>query len=186
MHPPHKRLRGGSLSVQFAPTTSEQHGVPKTRRRKLDPNPAFRITDGSSRLPESTRLWDKIASVQQPAKNLLFSHGNLWQSDVEGRLFEEKCSEITLLIAHGPLSPLATVPAMNGWRAQVRAGRRVGAKLNIRDVSSRLGQRAKDVVVERLDQFNPDECQWREVLVEDRRAGPAETMAARIDVGDWF
>jgi len=31
-----------------------------------------------------------------------------------------------------------------------------------------------------------DKGEWREVLLEDRRAGPAETAAARIDIGDWF
>ena len=28
--------------------------------------------------------------------------------------------------------------------------------------------------------------EWREVLIEDRHAGPAETAAARIDIGEWF
>lgn len=69
---------------------------------------------------------------------------------------------------------------------QVRAGRRVGGKLNVRDVSSRHAQRIKGIIIERLDQFDPEKGQWREVLVENRRAGPAETAAARIDVAAWF
>ena len=69
---------------------------------------------------------------------------------------------------------------------QVREGRRVGSKLNVRDVSSEYCQLRKGVAVERLDRFDREEGRWHEVLVEDRRAGPAETAAARIDVGAWM
>jgi len=69
---------------------------------------------------------------------------------------------------------------------QVRCGRRVGSKLNIRDVSSRHAQFAKGIVMERLDNFDPEAGEWREALVEDRHAGPAQTAAARIDVAAWF
>ena len=69
---------------------------------------------------------------------------------------------------------------------QVRSGRCVGTKLNVGDVSSRHAQRTKGITMERLDQFDCDEDEWREALIEDRRAGPAETAAARIDVAAWF
>ena len=70
--------------------------------------------------------------------------------------------------------------------AQVHDGRKVGCKLNVRDVLSPYCQRRKDVTVERLDKFDSDEGCWIEILVEDRSSGPAETAAARIDVGDWM
>ena len=70
--------------------------------------------------------------------------------------------------------------------AQVKDGRKVGCKLNIRDVLSPHCQQRKKVTVERLDKYDTDEGCWLEVLVEDRHAGPAETAAARIDVGDWM
>jgi len=69
---------------------------------------------------------------------------------------------------------------------QVRDGRRVGAKLNVRDVSSEYAQRAKQFTVERLDRFDERKGEWKEVLIEDRNAGPAQTAAARIDIADWF
>ena len=69
---------------------------------------------------------------------------------------------------------------------QVRAGRRAGIRLNVRDVSSEHAQRKKNFTVERLDRFDERSGSWREVLVEDRRTGPAETAAARIDIADWF
>lgn len=69
---------------------------------------------------------------------------------------------------------------------QVRSGRYTGGQLNVRDVSSRHAQLAHGIRVVRLDKFDPEDAVWREVLVEDRQAGPAEIAAARIDVGAWF
>ena len=69
---------------------------------------------------------------------------------------------------------------------QVRDGRRVGCKLNVRDISSEYAQREKQFTVERLDRFDAANGEWREVVIEDRHAGPAETAAARIDIGEWF
>jgi len=71
------------------------------------------------------------------------------------------------------------------WYAirQVRSGRRVGSRLNMRDVMSPANRR---VTVEPLERFNRQDAEWKEVLVEDRRAGPAETAAARLDVAKWF
>lgn len=66
---------------------------------------------------------------------------------------------------------------------QVRSGRRVGTRLNTRDVLSPANRR---VVVESLVQFDPVDRVWKETLVEDRHAGPAETAAVRIDFARWF
>ena len=69
---------------------------------------------------------------------------------------------------------------------QTRDGRRVGSKSNIKDVGSEYAQRRQGFTVETLDCLDQDTGEWREILIEDRHAGPAETAAARIDVGDWF
>ena len=37
-----------------------------------------------------------------------------------------------------------------------------------------------------LDRFDPTTNEWREALIEDRHAGPADTAAARIDVATWY
>jgi len=71
-------------------------------------------------------------------------------------------------------------PLANYAVRQVLSGRRVGSKLNIRDVMSPANHR---VVVEHPDR--PD-FQWMEALVEDRHAGPADTAAARLDFGGWL
>lgn len=69
---------------------------------------------------------------------------------------------------------------------QVREGRRVGSKLNVNDVSSEYAQRRKDIKVESLVRYNQRKHEWREILIEDRSAGPAETAASRIDFNDWL
>jgi hypothetical protein len=68
----------------------------------------------------------------------------------------------------------------------VRQGREVGNRLNSKDVSSRYAQQRKGFQVERLDQFDASDDEWKEILIEDRKAGPAETAASRIDFAAWL
>ena len=70
--------------------------------------------------------------------------------------------------------------------AQFRDGRRVGEKMNCRDVLSPYARRLKGIQVESLHRSDREREPWREVLVEDKHAGPAETAAARIDFAEWF
>jgi hypothetical protein len=69
---------------------------------------------------------------------------------------------------------------------QVRQGREIGNRLNSKDVSSRYAQNRKGFQVERLDQFDSDDGEWREVLVEDKRCSPADLACCRIDFGNWL
>jgi hypothetical protein len=71
--------------------------------------------------------------------------------------------------------------------AQVRDGRRVGAKLNIKDPLSRYCQKRKGIVVERLDVFNEEENAWAEAVVVDTRSAPVpEIVAFRLDFPAWL
>ena len=70
--------------------------------------------------------------------------------------------------------------------AQTKEGRKIGGKLNCRDISSVYCQRRKHVHVERLDRYNAEEEVWAEILVEDRHTGPAETAITRIDFSTWL
>ena len=66
-----------------------------------------------------------------------------------------------------------------------RAGRRVGGRLNVRDVLSPTCRRRKALCIQRLDRH----CRyadWEAIIVEDRRAGPADVAATRIDFNDWL
>lgn len=69
---------------------------------------------------------------------------------------------------------------------QTKSGRKVGGKLNTRDVLSECCQRKRDLLVERLDRYDPEEAGWVEILVEDKTAGPADTAIARIDFAKWL
>ncbi len=70
--------------------------------------------------------------------------------------------------------------------AQTRDGRKVGGHLNVRDVSSSYCQREKGIKVDRLDKFDQQDEAWLEVLIEDRRAGPAEVAVMRMDFAAWL
>jgi hypothetical protein len=69
---------------------------------------------------------------------------------------------------------------------QTRMGRKVGGRLNAFDVTSEYGRKKSGVVVERLDQYDDAENAWQDILVEDRRVGPAEIAAARIDFAAYL
>jgi hypothetical protein len=68
---------------------------------------------------------------------------------------------------------------------QIRDGRKVGGKLNVKDVSSGYCQRLKHVVLERLDKWDKDEG-WMEILVEDKSATPADVARVRLDFAAWL
>jgi hypothetical protein len=70
--------------------------------------------------------------------------------------------------------------------AQVNDGRKLGCRLNVRDVSSAYCQRTKGVVMERLDKFDRTEEAWEEIVVEDKNVGPAEVAATKIDFSAWL
>lgn len=96
------------------------------------------------------------------------------------------CSAVARLAELGKLD--LCYPSVLGRYAvaQTRDGRMLGRSLNCRDVSSRYCQRAKNVVVERLDKFNDEEKCWEEVLVPDNTCTPAELAASRIDFPAWL
>ena len=65
--------------------------------------------------------------------------------------------------------------------AQFRDGRRVGSPLNIGDVCSVYCQRRKGVKVQPLSRWNDGAGEWRDFLVADKNATPADLAASRID-----
>ena len=78
-----------------------------------------------------------------------------------------------------------TILASCGIR-QVRDHRKVGGKLNIKDVLSPYCQKRKGVTVERLDKYDDEEQCWLEILVPDNTCTPAELAASRIDFPAWL
>jgi hypothetical protein len=70
--------------------------------------------------------------------------------------------------------------------SQTREGRKVGGKLNCRDISSDYCQKRKNLLLERLDHYDSEEEAWAEILVADKHVGPAETAIVRIDFATWL
>jgi uncharacterized protein (DUF924 family) len=69
---------------------------------------------------------------------------------------------------------------------RVRSGRCVGCSRNVNDITSPYAQRERGIELERLDRYDERHDRWRQILVEDRHAGPAETAAMRIDFAAWL
>ena len=91
------------------------------------------------------------------------------------RLIERGKAE---LVYAGPLASYAI--------RQVIAGRRVGTKMNVQDVTSEYCQQAKGVKVSSLNRYDTVKEEWRELLVEDRRSGPADIVAFKLDFFAWL
>ena len=70
--------------------------------------------------------------------------------------------------------------------ARYRDGRRVATRLNHCDVTSGYAQQWHGIQREPLGAYDEATGQWQEALVEDRRAGPAETAASRLDFAHWL
>jgi DNA-directed RNA polymerase specialized sigma24 family protein len=69
---------------------------------------------------------------------------------------------------------------------QVWAGRQVGTRLNVQDVSSPYAQRRKQIRLGRLDRFDPKENRWLEAVVEDHRTPVPEQASFRVDFPAWL
>ena len=69
---------------------------------------------------------------------------------------------------------------------QVCSGRRVASSLNQYEVLSTYAQRKLGFSVGRLSLPDATEGTWKELLVADRRATPAELAASRLDFAAWW
>jgi hypothetical protein len=84
--------------------------------------------------------------------------------------------------------PMAFVRRLAHFSAvRVLAGRLASSPDNVRDVLSRYAKQRLGFKVESLNQRSWDRKQgWRELLVEDRRACPAEIAQIRLDFELWL
>jgi hypothetical protein len=70
--------------------------------------------------------------------------------------------------------------------ARVLADRHIGTSVNAQDVSSAWCQRQKGIHAISLDESGAGKYGWHDIVVEDRRATPADTAAMRIDFEAWL
>ena len=66
------------------------------------------------------------------------------------------------------------------------AGRRTGVVSNGRDIHSPICRQRHGVGLQSLFQYDEQEDVWRELLVEDRQATPADVAVTRIDFPEWL
>jgi hypothetical protein len=90
------------------------------------------------------------------------------------------------LVDRGKASLAFATPLANYAIRRVLAARHVGSGLGSGDVLSPYARSNYGIIVESLDTFDEAQGEWRATLVEDRRAGPAEIAAARIDIAAWL
>lgn len=78
-------------------------------------------------------------------------------------------------------------PSALAWYAvmQVRDGRRVGGRLNVRDVMSPYAQRRRGIRVEPLVRRQAG-GRWEDLVVEDEHSTPADIAACRLDFRAWL
>jgi hypothetical protein len=127
-----------------------------------------------------------LPQIQEQARFAFRREGGEEREELIAEVVANCWAAFVRLVDRGLMDVAQATPLAQFAIKQIRDGRRVGAKLNARDVSSSYAQRLKHFRVERLDHFDEQEGTWREVLIEDRNAGPSETAAARIDIADWF
>lgn len=65
-------------------------------------------------------------------------------------------------------------------------GRRTGTPLNAHDVLTEYGRGKNGSVVESLEQIDPEEDDWRQWFLEDRRATPADLVRSKVDFAQWL
>ena len=91
-----------------------------------------------------------------------------------------------LLVRRGKESVIYPTPLAQYAIRQVRGGRQVGGRLNLQDILSPQARRHYGITIERINRRDPQDGVWAEMLVEDPKAGPAETAAARLDLSAWL
>ena len=127
-----------------------------------------------------------LPAIQEQARYAFRNEKPEYRQELTAEVIANCWAAFVRLVERGLIDVVYPTPLAGYAIKQVRDGRRVGAKLNVLDISSEYAQRLKQITVERLDLYDEQKGEWREVLVEDHHAGPAETAAARIDIGEWF
>ncbi len=69
---------------------------------------------------------------------------------------------------------------------RVRAGRRVGGRLNGQDVMSAYCQRRRGIHVQDFREPDHRSGRWRELVVEDRHSSPADIAALKLVFQAWL
>jgi RNA polymerase sigma factor (sigma-70 family) len=132
------------------------------------------------------RFLELLPSIHQYARTTFRSLSPESREDAIQETIANAFVAYARLVEQGKESLAFATPLARYAVAQYKACRRVGARLNIRDISSEYCRRRKGLRLERLDRFDQQEGEWREIVVEDRSATPGEIAAMRLDSSAWL
>lgn len=90
------------------------------------------------------------------------------------------------LVERGKVELAYATPLARYAVAQTRAGRTIGNSLNSYEPLSHYAARKHGFIVVPLEGRHDADCEWQDVLVEDKRSGPAEVAATRLDFAAWL
>ena len=90
------------------------------------------------------------------------------------------------LVSRGKASIAYATPLANYAIRQVIAGRRVGTKLNSRDVSSIMAQRHQGFTRRTLPSNGSESDSWSEILADDTLTPVPDQAAFRLDFPAWL
>jgi len=132
------------------------------------------------------RFVDMLPSIRQQARVAFRGKSEELRQELTAEVVANCFVAFVRLVERGLDDIIYPTPLAQYAIRQTLDGRKVGGSLNVNDVSSKYAQRSKRFVLESLDRYNQRKAEWKEVLVEDRHSGPAETAASRIDFADWL
>ena len=135
---------------------------------------------------ENDRFLDMLPRIASQARRAFRQLRPEHRDELVQEVVTNTFCQFVRLVRRGKVDVAYATPLANFAIRQVIAGRRVANKPRLRDVLSPQARSVDGIVVERLDRFDEQECEWRQVLVEDRHATPADIAAARIDVAAWL
>ena len=138
------------------------------------------------KLQVNERFVEMLPGIRHQARRAFCRFRPERKEDLIQEVIANAYSAFVALDRRGKAKVAYATPLASFAIRQVLAGRRVGTRPNRRDVLSAQAQSAGEVIVERLDEFDHEQGEWRAALLEDRRATPADIAAARIDVAAWL
>jgi len=148
--------------------------------------PAKRCTETSSAQQWQAKFLELLPTIDHQARVAFRGEPEERRQDLIAEVIANCWVAFVRLMERGLEDMIYPTPLARYAIKQVRSGRKVGTKLNVRDVSSEYAQLSKGFAVRRLDRYDKQKQGWKEILIEDRHAGPAETAASRIDFEDWL
>ena len=133
---------------------------------------------------------DKFLAMLQPIRRQASIAFRRCRSEAREELIQEVIANSyrawVRLVKRGRADVALPTPLAQFAIRQVRAGRRVGSRQSRLDILSPSARRIHGFTIGRLDHRDDHSDTCQQLLVEDRRSGPAETAAIRLDVAGWF